>query len=164
MPPIVFLGIVILVLYLIQSFFAWKQIKSFNQEFLKMRRKGKVIVGKRSGRLVAGTIILFLVDSQGKILEAKIMQGISVFARFKDFNRFNEMNMIDLNPNHALVKKEMRFTRLAIENGRELYIRFLSGMMTADTYSVLTPFGLNISYAWTRLKDKFIHGRKEKQL
>ncbi|HEY0222867.1 MAG TPA: transcriptional regulator GutM [Lactovum miscens] len=155
MSPIITFGALFVTLYLIQSWFSWKQIKAFNHGFQELRRKGKVVVGKRSGHFVAGTVILLLVSPEGKIIEGRKMQGISVFARFRNFDTLNGTILVDLNPFNPLVKKEMKYTRLAIENGRELYIRFLSGAMEPERYSNITPFGINVEYAWLRIKNKF---------
>ncbi|GAB2026305.1 transcriptional regulator GutM [Lactovum odontotermitis] len=154
MPSVIMLGILFVGLYIIQSIFSMIQIKSFNRAFQQLRKKGKVVVGKKSGHLAAGTILLFLVSDEGVIQEAIKMQGISVFARFKKFEQFNGLELLSLNPSHPLVKKQMKLTRLAIENGRELYVRFLSGAMEPEHYSALTPFGVNISYAFQKLKNK----------
>jgi DNA-binding transcriptional regulator of glucitol operon len=156
MSPLVAFGLLFLSAYLIQSFFSFKQIQSFNKKFQDFRKRGQVVVGKKSGRFIAGTVLLFLVDTDGIIQDGTIMQGISVFARFKKFKQFNGIGMMDLHPKHPLLQKEMKFTRLAIENGRELYIRFKTGSMEAETYSNITPFGINLAIVKAKFKRKVI--------
>jgi DNA-binding transcriptional regulator of glucitol operon len=164
MSSIIIFGALFAGLYIVQSIFSMIQIKSFNKEFQALRRKGKVVVGKKSGHFAAGSILLFLVSDDGLILEAIKMQGISVLARFKKFDKFNGLELLSLNPSHPLVKKQMKLTRKAIENGRELYIRFLAGAMEEEHYSAISPFGVNVSYAFGKLKNKFLSGKKGGQL
>lgn len=66
-------GALFLTAYLVQVAMGMKQIKHFNQNYQELRQLGKVAIGRRAGKLKAGTIILFAVDPQGKILAARKM-------------------------------------------------------------------------------------------
>lgn len=65
--------------------FSLIQIKDFNKNYAEMRRKGKVAIGRRRGYIQAGTVVLFLIDNSGIIIDARKIQGVSVFARVRKF-------------------------------------------------------------------------------
>lgn len=155
MPNLIIFGFFFILAYLLQSFLTFRQIKEFNRNFQTLRKRGKVVTGKKGGRLIAGTVILFLIDDEGVIIEGAIMQGISVFAKFKPFLDYNGQQLMALNRDHASVKAVHRFTALAIENARELYIRFLTGTIDEPNHSHVTPFGINLSVGLMTLKSKF---------
>ena len=154
MSNLVIFGLIFLGAYLLQSFLTFRQVKAFNHVFQGFRRQGKVVTGKKSGRLIAGTVILFAIDDEGTIIDGAMMQGISVFASFKPFKVFNGEQLIQLNGAHESVKSVHKFTRLAVENARELYIRFLTNTMPEDHYSPVAPFGVNVSASWGSIKHK----------
>lgn len=83
MDSIYILGAVVIVAYILQIIFGLKQLKHFNTTYSELRKKGRVAIGRRSGKIKAGTIVMFAVDRKGMILDAKRMQGVTVVARFK---------------------------------------------------------------------------------
>lgn len=154
MSSLMVFGLIFLSAYLLQSFLTFKQVKAFNRVFQEFRRQGKVVTGKKSGRFVAGTVILFAIDDDGVIINGAMMQGVSVFADFKPLQTFNGERLIRLNDTHAAVKPANKLTRLAIENAREVYIRFLTNTMPEDHYSPVSPFGLKLSTSWGSIRNK----------
>ena len=86
--------------FLLQFVLSSFQMKDFNNEFIKMRRKGRVVVGRKSGGFHAGAIVLFRIDENGIILEGKKIEGVSFLAKVKDFTGFEGIYVKDL-------KKEM---------------------------------------------------------
>jgi DNA-binding transcriptional regulator of glucitol operon len=150
-------GIIFLAAFLLQSVLALRQIKSFNSTFINLRKLGKVVTGKKSGRFIAGTVILFAINDDGNIIEGAMMQGVSVFAKIKPFTLFNGQSLITLDGNNENVKQLHTFKARAVENARELYIRYLTGTMESDKYSLFTPFGFNIF----RAKEKYKNHKKK---
>ena len=86
---------------------------------------------------------MFAIDENGIILDGKIMQGISVFARIKPYKTYNGQALITLDKNHDLVKTLHPFKKKALEDARTLYIKYLTGTLEDDNYTWFTPFGLN---------------------
>lgn len=68
--------------FILQIFLGHFQVKHFSNVFVQMRRKGKVAIGRKKGNLRSGTIVFLAIDSQGTILDAKRMQGVTIFAHF----------------------------------------------------------------------------------
>lgn len=110
-----------------------RQIKNFNETYKILRKKGKVAIGKRAGRIKAGTIIMFAVNTDGDIIDAVKMQGVTVMAKFKSLPQFYGFNIHDLSKSHTLVQKENKLIQQAILNARESYIRVESGNYIEDT-------------------------------
>lgn len=121
------LGIFALGAYLLQILFAIKQMKNFNLTYQKLRRQGKVAIGRRAGRIKAGTIVMFSVDKEGTIIGSEKMQGVTVLAKFKSISQFNQQNIHDLTIENELVQKENKLTQQTILNARDIYLRVEAG-------------------------------------
>lgn len=50
MDPITLLITFSIIMWLLQSILGWLQIRAFNQAFLEISKKGKITVGRNSGR------------------------------------------------------------------------------------------------------------------
>ena len=164
MNNLIYFGLLFVGAYALQTLLTLSQIKQFNKVFVELKRKGKVLIGRKGGRLVSGTLILFLIDDAGVIQEAKMMQGVTVFARFKALPNLVGEQILSLNETHDKIKKLNKFARGAVEDARSLYVRFLTNTMTEETYSQFTPFGVNLSYVSYDLKSKLARVSKKWQL
>ena len=74
--------------FILQYVLTFIQMKSFTAHYSKLRRKGRVAIGKVKGGFNAGSIAMFAIDKDGIILEGSYMQGITVFARLKELKGF----------------------------------------------------------------------------
>jgi glucitol operon activator protein len=88
--------------FVVQLLFGYLQIRHFSNEYSKLRRIGKVAIGKRPGTFQAGTIVFFAVSNSGKILKAKKMQGITVLAKMHDLQGFTGKNIEALEENDVI--------------------------------------------------------------
>jgi len=79
--------------FLLQYVLTFIQMKSFTAHYSKLRRKGRVAIGKVKGGFNAGSIAMFAIDKDGIILEGSYMQGITVFARLKELKGFEGKNV-----------------------------------------------------------------------
>lgn len=123
MDTIYVLGAFIIIAYLLQVVFALRQIKHFNQIYLAMRKKGRVAIGRKSGRVRAGTIVLFAVDEKGCVLDARKMQGVTVAARCKQLPAYVGQDIHYLDHYHPLVRAENSLLQRAIEDARDVFVR-----------------------------------------
>lgn len=89
-------GIVIAIAFVLQGTFSCVQMKYFSNEFVKLRRKGRVACGRKSGGFHAGAIVMFQIDDDGIIQEARKMEGTTVLARVKPLPGFEGRNIRDL--------------------------------------------------------------------
>ena len=72
------------------------QMKSFTVNFGRLRKMGKVAIGKKKGAFRAGAIVMFAVDNDGIILDGSYMSGVTVLARFKKLKGFEGLNVATL--------------------------------------------------------------------
>ncbi|SJZ88294.1 transcriptional regulator GutM [Garciella nitratireducens] len=124
--------------FLLQSFLGLQQIKHFNKEYVKMRKEGKVAIGRRPGKIRAGTLVMFCLDQEGVIQYGRKMQGITVLARFKDLKGYEGVKIDSLDKESRLLKKESKLIRECILNAVETYNLVIHGKEIAIKEPPLT--------------------------
>ncbi|NMS90411.1 transcriptional regulator [Clostridioides difficile] len=85
MDPVIFIIVSLIIVYLLNIFLGYLQLKDFNKNYIELKRNGRVAIGRKKGRISSGTIVLILIDEDGVILETRKMQGVTVLARVKLF-------------------------------------------------------------------------------
>lgn len=113
--------------FLLQSFLGLQQIKNFNKEYAKMRKNGRVAIGRRPGKLRAGTLIMFSIDEKGIIQYGKKMQGTTVLARFKDLKGYEGIKIDSLDKNSPILKRESKLIKETILSAVQTYNLFING-------------------------------------
>ncbi|MDI3534620.1 MAG: glucitol operon activator protein [Thermosediminibacterales bacterium] len=104
-------------LWLIQVVLTYFQIKHYQKRIIELKRKGRVGIGSLKGKLTPGVIIILAVNPGGAIVDAEIMKGISVFARFKKYKELIGQNINDLTRiQKKLKEKEIKALKMAVEN------------------------------------------------
>ncbi len=53
------IGGIVITAYILQIVFGMKQLKNFNQVYSELRKKGRVAIGRRAGKVQSGTIVMF---------------------------------------------------------------------------------------------------------
>lgn len=151
MNSIYLLGAVVVMAYIFQLLLGWQQLKHFNKTYQTLRNKGRVAIGRRSGKIKSGTIVMFAVDSTGKVLDARKMQGVSVLAKFKPMPDYIGQDIHYFDTYNPLVRKENKLLQIAIEDARELYLRVEAGNYQEVPKSA--PL-LNLTGQWQLLKSR----------
>lgn len=105
--------------WIAQSWFSFKQSQTFAKLFVALRRRGRVAMGRFKGGLVQGSIVLFVIDDEGTILEGHKLQGITVAARFKPFHLYDGLDLDGIDP--EATKKFGRPAVKAVLNARDNY-------------------------------------------
>ena len=156
MDSIYILGAVVIVAYILQIIFGLKQLKYFNTTYSELRKKGRVAIGRRSGKIKAGTIVMFAVDRKGMILDAKRMQGVTVVARFKSMPSYIGQDIHYLDTYNPVVRKENKLLQIAIEDARELFLRIEAGnYKDVPKFAPVLNVGNQLKLLSTRLKLQF---------
>ncbi|MBR1628838.1 MAG: transcriptional regulator GutM [Lachnospiraceae bacterium] len=119
------LGIVVIIAFVIQSALSMVQMKHFSNEFIALRRKGKVAVGRKSGGFHAGAIVMFLIDEKGMIQEGKKLEGVTILARVKVLPGFEGRYIGDLKREDG--PKNHRNLCRAIEDAALTYRKYMAG-------------------------------------
>ncbi|CZR96136.1 MULTISPECIES: transcriptional regulator GutM [unclassified Clostridioides] len=110
MDPVIFIIVSLIAVYLLNIFLGYLQLKDFNKNYIELKRKGRVAIGRKKGRISSGTIVLILIDEDGAIVETRKMQGVTVLARVKVFEGLvgkdlGDITKSDLAEYNKLLKK-----------------------------------------------------------
>lgn len=93
------MGTIIFLLFLaffLQGVFTYFQIKDFRKNVAQLRKEGRVGVGNEKRRAGAGAMVILAVDPNEVIINGRLMQGISVFAKFQPYTRYNGSKLINV--------------------------------------------------------------------
>lgn len=117
------------VLYAVNTVLALRQSRHFSATFIALRRRGRVAIGKYKGLVVAGAIVLFLLDEDGRIVEGTRLSGVTALARFGDLPQFNGLLITEVSA--AEDRRLAPSLRKAVTNATENY-RVITGGGTAS--------------------------------
>ena len=156
MDSIYILGAVVILAYILQIIFGLKQLKHFNTNYSALRKKGRVAIGRRAGKIKAGTIVMFAVDQSGKVLDARRMQGVTVAARFKTMPDYIGQDIHYFDTYNPLIRKENKLLQIAIEDAREVFLRTEAGNYEdVPKFAPVLNVGNQLKLLSTRLKLQF---------
>ena len=154
MPFIFALGIVMIGAYLLQAFLGYRQIKHFTRTYTVMKKKGRVAIGRRSGKFKAGTIVMFAIDQNAQIIEAKKIQGTTVLAKFKTLPEFEGYKLPTLSLDTPIVQKQNKLTQETIMDAVSLYEKFSKGEEILEKEAPFNAIGTQLSLVAESVKGK----------
>lgn len=101
----IMLIIILAVGFIVQYLFGFVQIKHFTKHYTELRENSRVAIGRRPAIIRSGTLVLFQLNNKNEIEEARYMQGVTVFSRFKQLkglegkkmNKLKEEDFTDYN-------------------------------------------------------------------
>lgn len=80
------LGLIVVAAFVLQAALSMMQMRHFSNEFVKLRRQGRVACGRKAGGFHAGAIVMFLIDSEGRIQTGRKLEGVTCLARVRPLN------------------------------------------------------------------------------
>ena len=137
------LGLLVAAMFLIQAVLSGIQMRHFSKEFIKLRRRGRVACGRKSGGFHAGAIVMFLIDGDGVIQEGKQLFGVTCFARVKPLPGFEGKNVGTLTD--ADLPRYGKNLRKAVLDARDTYNKFMSGEVIPEPPSPFQKAGQAIA-------------------
>jgi len=141
--------------YIVQVLLSVFQIKHFNKVYRDLRNLGKVAIGRRTGKIKSGTIVMFAIEDEGKILDARVMQGVTVISKFRQLDQFVGHDIHYIDRYHPLVHKENKLTQEAMEDAREVYLRVSVGDYEEEPVkSPIGQLGTTLNVYGNMLKNK----------
>lgn len=141
--------------YVFQLVLGLFQVKHFNKIYRELREQGKVAIGRRAGKIKAGTIVMFAIEDDGKILDARLMQGVTVLSKFRRLEQYIHQDLHFIDSYHPLVRKENKLTQEAMENAREIYLKVSVGDYVEEpAQTPLGQLGTTIKAYGSMLKNK----------
>lgn len=153
MSFMVIFGLFVIAAYLFQLLLGLRQLKHFNAVYANLRRQGRVAIGRRAGKIRAGTIVMFALDQSGKVLDARQMQGVTVAARFKPMPAYIGQDIHYFDRYNPLIRRENKLLRLAIEDAREVFLRVEAGVYEdAPKYASAFDWTLQVKQLLARFK------------
>ncbi|MGT2666948.1 transcriptional regulator GutM [Streptococcus rifensis] len=152
----VIFGVSVILAYLGQFLLGYRQLKHFNETYQMLRKKGRVAIGRRAGKIQSGTIVMFAIDKTGLVLVAKKMQGVTVLAQFKDMPVYIGQDIHYFDKYNPIVRQENKLLRIAIEDAREIFLRTEAGAYKdVPKYASGIDVGLHAKMLLSRLKLQF---------
>lgn len=157
-------GIFAIAAYIFQTILGFLQIKHFNEVYRELRQKGKVAIGRKNGRIRAGTLVLFAIKDDGEIIDARLMQGVTIFSKFRRLDQYIGQDIHYLDNYNPLVREENKLTQAAMENARDVYVQVTTGNFVEESApSPLQQVGTQLSLVKDsvkiKIKDVFNNGR-----
>ncbi len=141
LPLVLLLG----AMFLLQGVLSVLQMRHFSKEFVKLRRKGKVACGRKSGGFHAGAIVLFRIDEDGVIQESKKLMGVTCFARVTDLPGFEGKYVGGLTETD--LPKYGKNLRKAILDASNTYNKFIAGEVIPEPPSPFQRAGRTLAGA-----------------
>ncbi|MBM7556904.1 transcriptional regulator GutM [Halanaerobacter jeridensis] len=104
--------------WILQLAFGYFQIKNFNEHYKRLMQLGRVVVGRKKGRITPGAVVMFAIDEDDKIIKGEKMKGFSVLARMKTINSVKGLDVFTLDQREVF-EEFSKATKKAIENAIE---------------------------------------------
>lgn len=108
--------------YLLQTFFAFLQMQHFKKTVKELRVKGIIGIGVKKSKVYKGNVVILVSNKFGQILEAKVMSGFSVFARFKEKKEVCGIHFDELLAVTADKKKEAAMNEALMQIKQQLLV------------------------------------------
>lgn len=132
-------------MFLLQGVLSVIQMRHFSKEFVKLRRRGKVACGRKSGGFHAGAIVLFRIDEDGVIQEGRKLMGVTCFARVTDLPGFEGKFVGGLT--EADLPKYGKNLRKAVLDASITYNKFMAGEVIPEPPSPFQRAGRTLTGA-----------------
>lgn len=133
------IGIAVVIAFVLQIGMSMLQMRHFSNEFVKLRRRGRVACGRKAGGFHAGAIVMFLIDDKGLIQDARKLEGVTCFARVRPLHGF-EGRMIDSLTAEDGPRGHKNLGK-AIEDASLTYRKYVAGEIIPDPPSPFQKAG-----------------------
>lgn len=137
---IILLMVAIMGAWILQTLLGSTQVKNFNKHYIELRKNGRVSIGRSKGMFRSGVVLLMSIDNKRMIQTARKMQGLTIFARFRDYSLLEGQDLLHIDP--EVYKKMDRFTKQAFDEAVDVYKKVGKGEEIPASKS---PFGKLIS-------------------
>nr|WP_286034857.1 transcriptional regulator GutM [Megamonas hypermegale] len=110
------LFVCLLVFMVIQALGTYVQVQQYKKAVRRLHKKGNVGIGSRRSRL-KNNIVIIACDGEGIVVDAELMEGLTIFTKFKQIPEIIGKNIFSLREEYAAItsKKEQKRWRGHIE-------------------------------------------------
>ena len=119
------LGLIVVAAFVLQAALSMLQMRHFSKEFVKLRRQGRVACGRKAGGFHAGAIVMFLIDSEGRIQAGRKLEGVTCLARVRPLDGLEGRYIGSLTEEDG--PKGHRNLRKAIADAALTYNKYVEG-------------------------------------
>ena len=132
---IILIGLIVVGAFLLQGLFGIFQIKNFSRNYRELRLLGpyRILIGKNPKRFFSGSLMLIAIDD-GNIKEARLMQGVTVFAKFRTLKKLEGKNIAVLAADYQELKRMNKLTRQCLLNAYKTFVDFKTQKLSASAY------------------------------
>ena len=138
------LALVIGAAFVLQIMLSMRQMRHFSNEFVKLRRQGKVACGRKSGGFHAGAIVMFLIDEDGIIRCGRKLEGTTCIARVLPLDGFEGRFIGSLTEEDG--PKGHRNLRKAIADAALTYNKITAGEEVPEPPSPVQKLGRSVGH------------------
>lgn len=108
MMDLTMLFICLLAFMVIQALGTYVQVQQYKKAVRRLHKKGNIGIGSKRSR-IRNNIVIIACDSQGKIVDGELMEGLTVFTKFKQIPEIVGKDIFALKEEYeALSKKEKK--------------------------------------------------------
>ncbi|MDO4175100.1 MAG: transcriptional regulator GutM [Eubacteriales bacterium] len=136
------LALIVAAAFLLQIVLSMHQMRHFSNEFVKLRRQGKVACGRKAGGFHAGAIVMFLIDDDGVIQEGRKLEGVTCLARVRPLDGFEGRKIAELTEDDG--PKGHRNLRKAIADAALTYRKYTAGEIIPEPPSPFQKVGRSV--------------------
>lgn len=144
------LGLVVIAAFVLQAALSMIQMKHFSNEFIRLRRQGKVACGRQAGGFHAGAIVMFQIDDDGLIRAARKLEGVTCLARVRPMEGFEGRYIGDLTGEE--VSKTHKNLRKAVRDAALSYRKFMAGEAIPEPPTPFQRAGRSITGVFRKRK------------
>jgi len=100
----------ILILLMVMQLIGMRlQVRAYQQTVQRLHRLGNLGIGSMRGRFGPGHLVIIVCDKDGLILDGEIMEGMTIFSRFKKIPGIVGRTIYELKQEYlSLSKKEQK--------------------------------------------------------
>ena len=95
-------------LFVIQVVGTHLQVKEYKRAVREMHKLGNVGIGARRRKLGPSNIVVIACNSDGVILDGRIMQGMTILSRFRPMEGITGRTIYDLHAEYAALPEKRR--------------------------------------------------------
>lgn len=131
---LIYFGIILVAAFLFQGLLGLKQIKNFSKTFHHLRVQAPVAIGKNPKKLRAGTLILIAVKDDGTIVEAQMMKGVTIFAKFKELKALKSQSLAEVAASYDQLRKFDKLTRVCLLDAYRNYVSYKVNKLAPEDF------------------------------
>lgn len=131
---LIYFGIILVGAFLLQGLLGLRQIKNFSKTFHQLRQLAPVAIGKNPKKLRSGTLILLAVENDGTIVEAQMMKGVTIFAKFKALEQLRQQNIAEVAASYQQLKQFDKLTRACLLDAYKNYLNYKANKLAPQEF------------------------------